>query len=201
MEFAIILPENEANSILEPLLANVGFHGLVSLSSTDLGSKPFSIGYITEEIAQAFIKLYGNKRRDAFFHPSEKNENVELLLSEETVVSVFSSAMHMQTLSIIHAEFCGRGLLLTLESDAVEMRTDTIFGGFAHRKGGGEDLLFQTPYSALLAHNRAKEAAELVNNHSGNAVAYDANDIIVRKRTIQTVSAMSPWVEADIKKS
>lgn len=201
MKFAIILPENEANLILEPLLANVGFHGPVSLSSTGLDSKPFSIGCLTEEIAQAFIKLYGNKRRDAFFHPSEKNGNVELLLSEETVVSVFSTAMHMQTLSIIHAEFCGRGLLLTFESDAVEVRTDTIFGGFAHRKGGGEDLLFQTPYSALLAHNRAKEAAERVNSYSEGAANYDVNDIIVRKRTIQTVSAMSPWIEADTEKA
>lgn len=202
MTFAMILLEDEVIVALESLLANVGFHGIASLSPTDLDSKPFSIGCLTEEMAHAFIKLYGSKRRDAVFRAPEKDDDVELLLSEETAISAFSAVTHMRTLPITHAEFCSSGLLLTLESDEVKVGTETIFGGFVpDRKGKKEDLLFQTPCSALLARNRAKEAAELATSHVKGGIDYDTDNIIVRKRIVQTVSASSSWVETDSEKA
>ena len=203
-KFAMVLPEDEVDSMLEALLDNVGFHDPVSLLPTDLDSKPFSIGGadLTEKTAQAFISLYGNKRRDSVFCPSGKSENVELLLSEQTVISVFSTAMHMQTLPIVHAEFCSGGLLLTFASDEVSVTADTLYGGFVmDRKRGEEDLMFQTPYSALLAHNRAREAAECANAHPEDGVDYDIGTIVVRKRIVQTLSALSPWADTESEKA
>lgn len=203
-KFAIVLPEDEVDSMLEALLDNVGFHDPVSLLPTDLDSKPFSIGgaNLTEKTAQAFISLYGNKRRDSVFFPSGKSENVELLLSEQTVISVFSTAMHMQTLPIVHAEFCSGGLLLTFASDEVSVATNTIYAGFVmDRKRGEEGVLYRTnaemfhpPESALFTHKLTREKAERAN---ANGLDYDIDTIVVRKRIVLKLSALSPWEDMD----
>lgn len=199
MTFAIILTESECSEMLEPLFHAVGHHDGVKLCDTELDSKPFGIKSIKEESAAAFINRYGNKKHDFVFIYHGDEEMAELLLSEETVISIISKGLQLPDGSITHIEFCDNGLLLTLGGCDVKQESDTLYGGFATDvKSGKEDLLFTTPFSALLARNRAKEHAENQNAHVEDGVVYDTESIITRKQDVFTLTAFGPWVDAEV---
>lgn len=150
MKFAMILTESEYSEMLEPLFHEVGHHEGIKLCDTELDNRPFGIKNITENSATAFIDRYGDKKRDRVF----TEDTVELLLSEETVISIFCEALHLPNGNITHIEFCDNGLLLTLGGCDVKQESDTLYGGFAtDMESGKEDLLFATQFSALLARN------------------------------------------------
>lgn len=198
MEFAMILTESECSEMLEPLFHEVGHHDSVKLRDTELDNRPFGVRGIKEDTAAAFIDHYGSKKRDFVFIYHD-GKVVELLLSEETVISVFSKALHLPNGNITHIEFCDNGLLLTLGGCEVKQESDILYGGFAtDLKSGKEDLLFTTPFSALLARNRAKENAENQNAHWEDGVVYDTESIITRKRDVFTLTAMGPWVGTEV---
>lgn len=195
MTFAMILTESECNEMLEPLFHEVGHHEGIQLCDTELDNRPFGIRDIKEDSAAAFIARYGNEKRDRVF----TEDTVELLLSEETVIFIFSKALHLPDGSITHIEFCDDGLLLTFGGRNVKKESDTLYGGFAtDMKSGREDLLFATPFSALLARNRAKEHAENQNAHVEDGVLYDTDAIITRKRDIFTLTAFGPWADIEV---
>lgn len=199
MKFAMILTESECNEMLEPLFHEVGHHEGIKLCDTELDSKPFGIKGIKEESATAFINRYGSKKQDFVFIYHGDEEMVELLLSEETVISIISKGLQFPEESITHIEFCDNGLLLTLDGYNMKHESDTLYGGFAtDMKSGREDLLFATPLSALLARNRAKEHAENQNAHVEDGVLYDTDAIITRKRDVFTLTVLGPWADAEV---
>lgn len=195
MKFAMILTESECNEMLESFSYEVGHHEGIELFDSELDSRPFGIRGIKEDSAAAFISRYGNEKRDRVF----TEDTVELLLSEETVISIFSKVLQLPDGSITHIEFCDNGLLLTLGGRNVKQESDTLYGGFATDVGSGkEDLLFTTPLSALLARNRAKEHAENQNAHVEDGVVYDTESIITRKRDVFTLTAFGPWSDTEV---
>ncbi|PWL41216.1 MAG: hypothetical protein DBY43_05710 [Clostridiaceae bacterium] len=195
MTFAMILTESECSEMLEPLFHEVGHHEGIKLCDTELDNRPFGIKNITENSATAFIDRYGDKKRDRVF----TEDTVELLLSEETVISIFCEALHLPNGNITHIEFCDNGLLLTLGGCDVKQESDTLYGGFAtDMESGKEDLLFATQFSALLARNRAKEHAENQNAHVEDGVLYDTDAIITRKRDVFTLTVLGPWADAEV---
>lgn len=195
MKFAMILTESEYSEMLEPLFHEVGHHEGIKLCDTELDNRPFGIKNITENSATAFIDRYGDKKRDRVF----TEDTVELLLSEETVISIFCEALHLPNGNITHIEFCDNGLLLTLGGCDVKQESDTLYGGFAtDMESGKEDLLFATQFSALLARNRAKEHAENQNAHVEDGVLYDTDAIITRKRDVFTLTVLGPWADAEV---
>ena len=199
MKFAMILTESEYSEMLEPLFHEVGHHEVIKLHDTELDSKPFGIKGIKEESASAFINRYGSKKHDFVFIYHGNEDMVELLLSEGTVTSILSKGLQLPDGSITHIEFCDNGLLLTLDGCNVKQESDTLYGGFAtDLKSGKEDLLFATPFSALLARNRAKEHAENQNAHVEDGVLYDTDAIITRKRDVFTLTALGPWADAEV---
>ena len=199
MKFAMILTDSECSEMLEPLFHEVGHHDGVNLCDTELDNRPFGIKNITEESAATFINRYGNKKRDFVFIYHGDEEMVELLLSEETIISVLSKTLHLPDGCITHIEFCDDGLVLTLGGCDVKQESDTLYGGFATDvESGREDLLFTTPLSALLARNRAKEHAENQNAHVEDGVLYDTDAIITRKRDVFTLTALGPWADVEV---
>lgn len=202
MKVALIISETECAALLEPYFQKAGIFDNIRLQNTELDSRPFGVSGIEQAKADAFIKKFGSKKRDKVFLSSGQSSGYELLLSEETVKKILSTALEPNRIdkcqNIEHIEFCDGGFLLTLSSHTITKTQDTIYGGFAVNMKSGEDvLMFTTSCSALLAKARAKERAEEKNKWSKDGAVYDTDSIHVRSQNITAYTLSSQWTDLE----
>lgn len=120
-------------------------------------SHPYCIDGVTDEDASILLELYG-KTADKFDGPT-----YSLGVTSEMVARMAAKHLQVNVEEVLPLE--GGELLIFPHRDVSEIRKVTIYGGYVRNLVTNEyERLFSTELSALLACNRAREAANYQNS-------------------------------------